>query len=59
MLILYLFTGGSLAKVAYLSEVSRIRARHYSRSGSFIGPKASNSSDCVAIDNEAGKQVSL
>ncbi|XP_065055956.1 4'-phosphopantetheine phosphatase-like [Rhopilema esculentum] len=48
--------GGSLAKVAYLSEVSRIRARHYSRSGSFIGPKVSSSSDCVAIDNEAGKQ---
>ena len=30
----FIFTGGSLAKVAYMSEVRNIRKRHYSFSSS-------------------------
>eukprot|EP00112_Aurelia_sp_Birch-Aquarium-sp1_P015547 Seg3456.1 transcript_id=Seg3456.1/GoldUCD/mRNA.D3Y31 product="Pantothenate kinase 4" protein_id=Seg3456.1/GoldUCD/D3Y31 len=44
--------GGSLAKVAYLSEVKRIRPRHYSKSGSFSLPGAAGSNDAIPVDAE-------
>ena len=47
-----LFVGGSLAKVAYLSEVKRIRPRHYSKSGSFSMPGAPGNSDAFPVDAE-------
>eukprot|EP00794_Sanderia_malayensis_P002842 gene2842-3287_t len=46
--------GGSLTKVAYLSEVSRIRPRHYSRSGSFYDGNLS--SDVIQPESDSNKQ---
>ena len=55
-----LCVGGSLAKVAYLSEVRRIRPRHYSSSGSFMGSlKSSNLNDGSGVESDAEKQVNL
>ena len=36
----FIFTGGSLAKVAYMSEVRNIRKRHYSFSSSSSASKS-------------------
>lgn len=55
----FLFIGGSLAKVAYLSEVKRIRPRHYSRNGSFIGQKSPSNSDSIAAESDGDKQVKV
>ena len=54
-----LFEGGSLAKVAYLSEVRRIRPRHYSSSGSFMGSKSTNCYENFAVESDADKQVCM
>jgi len=48
--------GGSLAKVAYLSEVRRIRPRHYSSSGSFLGSKSTNCYENFAVESDTDKQ---
>ena len=59
--IFFLFNceGGSLAKVAYLSEVRWIRPRHYSSSGSFMGSKSANCNDCSGVESDVEKQVDV